>query len=136
MSRLSAAVFAVLLIAPRVFSQSKAASRPAMTPQEKRATLSIESLRTSPLELRNLLLKMPKGSDLHNHLYGAIYAETWIRNAAEDNMCLAPAAIRGTVSVFSQSEGQPPSCPKGKIPAADALKNQPLYDNLIDAFSM
>src|SRR5215467_13707624 len=79
---------------------------------------------------------MPKGSDLHNHLYGAIYAETWIRNAAEDNMCLDPAAIRGTSNVYSRAQDNPPACPAGQIAASDAFKDQQLYDNLVDAFSM
>jgi adenosine deaminase len=136
MSRLSAAVLPVLVIAFPVFPQTKPASTPAMTPSERRATLSIESLRNSPLELRNLLLKMPKGSDLHNHLYGAIYAETWIQNAAEDNMCLDTAAIRGTSNVYSRAQGDPPACPAGQIPASDAFKDQQLYDNLVDAFSI
>src|SRR5215470_18283556 len=136
MSRFSAAVFAVLLIAPRVFSQSKPASRPAMTRLEARATLSVQSVRNSPLELRNLLLQMPKGSDLHNHLYGAIYAETWIRNAAEDNMCIDRSAIRGTVNVYSRAEGNPPTCSSGKVPASDAFHDQHLYDSLVDAFSI
>ncbi|HXT27586.1 MAG TPA: adenosine deaminase [Candidatus Eisenbacteria bacterium] len=127
------------MTAPSATSQTKPAattSAPAMTPLEKRATRSIESLRNSPLELRSLLLKMPKGSDLHNHLYGAIYAETWIRNAAEDNMCIDPAAIQGTTSVFSPSEGKPPACTAGKFPATDVYKNPHLYDSLVDAFSM
>jgi adenosine deaminase len=121
-----------------VASQTKPvpAAQQSMTLLERRATLSIESLRNSPGELRNLLLKMPKGSDLHNHLAGAIYAETWIRNAAEDNMCLDPAAISGITAVFSASEGDPAACAAGKIPATDVYKNQHLYDNLIDAFSM
>jgi adenosine deaminase len=107
-----------------------------MSPLERRAALSIESLRSSPLELRNLLLKMPKGSDLHNHLYGAIYAETWIRNAAEDGMCLDRGAIPGASRVYSEAEGHPPACPPGKVPAADAFKDQHLYDSLVDAFSI
>lgn len=136
MSRFSAAIFTLLAIAIPASSQTKPAATPAMTPSEKRATLSIESLRNSPPELRNLLLKMPKGSDLHNHLYGAIYAETWIRNAAEDNMCLDRTAIRGISNVYSRAEGNPPACPAGKVPASDAFKDQHLYDNLIDAFSI
>jgi adenosine deaminase len=108
----------------------------AETPLEKRAQLSLDSVRNSPLELRNLLLKMPKGSDLHTHLYGAVNAETWIRNAAEDQMCLDPGAIRGTEAVYSPGEGQPSSCGAGKIPAAEVFKNQHLYDDLVDAFSM
>jgi len=146
MSRSSAVVLAVVTIAIPASSQTKPAPARApapvpasvstMTPLEKRATLSIESVRNSPLELRNLLVKMPKGSDLHNHLYGAIYAETWIRNAAEDNMCLDPTAIRGSGPVYSRGDGNPPSCAAGKVPASDAFKNQHLYDDLINAFSI
>jgi adenosine deaminase len=130
-----AVLAAVLCLASTASGQTKAGPS-AMTPLEKRATVSIDSLRTSPLELRNLLLKMPKGSDLHNHLYGAIYAETWIRNAAEDHMCLDPAAIRGTAAVYSQGEGQPPACGTGKVPAGEAFKDPNLYNGLVDAFSM
>ena len=129
----SLAALAVVLPAA---AQTKPNAATAMTPLEKRASLSIESVRNSPLELRNLLLKMPKGSDLHNHLYGAVYAETWIRNAAEDDMCIDVAAIRGTTSVFSPGEGNPPTCASGKIPATDVHKNQHLYDSLVDSFSM
>lgn len=121
---------------PPLEAQSKSTALPAMTPLEKRAALSLDSVRNSPLELRNLLLKMPKGSDLHNHLYGAIYAETWIRDAAEDGMCIDPAGIRGTTSVFFPSHGQPPSCAAGQLPAADVFKDQHLYDSLVDAFSI
>ena len=30
---------------------------------------------------------MPKGGDIHSHLRGAIYAETWLEWAAEDGLC-------------------------------------------------
>ena len=133
-------LFAFLVAALPAASQTKPTPAPAaaqgLTALEKRTTFTIESLRDSPLELRNYLRKMPKGSDLHNHLYGAIYAETWIRNAAEDNMCIDRAAIQGATSVFSLSEGNPPACSAGKIPATDAYKDQRLYDSLVDAFSM
>jgi adenosine deaminase len=119
-----------------VLPQPKPARAAGGTPLERRAALSIESLRNSPLELRNLLLKMPKGSDLHNHLYGALYAETWIKNAAEDHMCLDPAAIGGTGPVYSRADGNPPSCPAGRVPASEAFQNQHLYDDLINAFSI
>ena len=104
---------------------------------ERRLDLAVESLRNSPLELRNLLLKMPKGADLHNHLYGALYAETWIGDAAADGMCLDPAAIHGVGPVYSQPEGgKPGNCAGGKIPAAQVFQDQHLYDQLVDAFSM
>ena len=37
---------------------------------------------------RSFMQDFPKGGDLHNHLTGAIYAETWIEWAAEDGMCV------------------------------------------------
>jgi len=117
-------------------AQRKPSPAPEMSALEKRVELSIASVRQSPLELRNLLLKMPKGSDLHTHLYGAVNAETWIRNAAEDHLCLDMSALRGTAADFSPGEGDPPSCPAGKVSAAEALENQGLYDDLINAFSM
>ena len=113
-----------------------AAATTAMTPLEKRAALSLDSVRNSPLELRNLLLKMPKGSDLHTHLYGAVNAETWIKGAIDDGMCIDPAAIRGITAAFSDPVGQPPACLGGKISSADVYKNQHFYDDLINAFSM
>jgi adenosine deaminase len=125
------------LVAP---SHAQTKAKPAetgMTPLERRASLNLEAARSNPLQLRNLLFKMPKGADLHNHLSGAIYAESWIRAAADDHLCLDPAALQGTKSVFSQPESQEsPECSGGKIPTADIYKDQVLYDDLIDSFSM
>jgi adenosine deaminase len=128
---------ALLLSAAIANAQTKAARATSLTPLEKRASLSLDSVRNSPLELRNLLLKMPKGADLHNHLYGAISSETWIRNAADDHLCIDPAAVQSTRPVFSPADSkQPPSCAEGKVPADGVYKDQNLYDALIDSFSM
>lgn len=45
---------------------------------------------------RSFMTLFPKGADLHNHLTGAIYAETWLDWAAEDGLCIDPSgpAIR------------------------------------------
>jgi adenosine deaminase len=43
--------------------------------------------------LRAFLDQFPKGADLHIHLSGAVYAETFIRNAGEDGLCVDPAAL-------------------------------------------
>jgi adenosine deaminase len=119
------------------YAQTNAQPAPGMTPLEKRASLNLEAARSNPLQLRNFLLKIPKGADLHNHLSGAVYAESWIRAAAEDHLCFDPSAMQGTKSVFSKPEKQDsPSCNSGKIPTADIYKDQNLYDDLIDAFSM
>jgi adenosine deaminase len=110
---------------------------PKKTTSEQRASHAFEASRANPLELRAFLGRMPKGADLHNHLYGAIYAETWIRDGAEDHLCVdltklsffKPQAL--TFSIPPQ-----PICGDGNIPAAQAFKDQHLYDALIDSFSM
>ena len=136
-TRLVLAATLLLTGARSLQPQAKPALPSAMTELEKRASLSIDSVRASPVELRSLLLKMPKGSDLHNHLYGAIYAESWIRDAAQDQMCFDPAALGGNEAVFSLPDNNSPQpCSNGKISAADIFKDQHLYDELIDAFSM
>ncbi len=56
----------------------------AETMPEQRAAEELERVRTSPLELRDFLKRMPKGADLHNHLDGEVYAETFIRVGGED----------------------------------------------------
>src|SRR3954454_14730257 len=38
--------------------------------------------------LRQILQAMPKGGDLHNHLSGSVYAESYLRYAADDGICL------------------------------------------------
>jgi len=130
-------LLALLVFTASSHAQTKAQPAVAMTPLEKRASRNLDAARSSPLQLRNFLLHMPKGADLHNHLAGAIYAESWIRAAAEDHLCLDPSALPGTKSVFSPAESQEPlTCSAGKLPVADIYKNQPLYDDLIDAFSM
>jgi adenosine deaminase len=103
-----------------------------------RAERAFEAARKQgPLALRAFLVDMPKGADLHVHLSGAIYAESWIRAAAEDGLC---------VDTKSLTFVKPPSggCPHaiGEVSAAELLArtqvapNQAIYDKLIDAFSM
>ncbi len=129
---------ALLALAAPSHSQTKAKpSATGMTPLEQRVSLNLDKARSNPLQLRNLLFKMPKGADLHNHLDGAVYAESWIRAAAEDHLCLDRSALQGTKSVFTKPGSQEsPACSGGKIPTADIYKDQDLYDDLIDAFSM
>jgi adenosine deaminase len=84
-----------------------------------------------PLTLRAFLEDFPKGADLHVHLSGAVYAESFIRAAGEDGLCVDPAAL---------SFAKPPCT--APLVAASALSgnispsNQVLYDRLVDSFSM
>ena len=62
------------------------ASRPASA--EQRTARYFESIRKSPPQELAFLLKMPKGADLHNHLSGAVYAESYIRWASDNGLCV------------------------------------------------
>lgn len=117
------------LVAVVVAARLGAQSHP--VPAEARAALAYdEARREGPLALRAFLYKMPKGADLHVHLSGAIYAETFIREAGEDGLCVNVAQLS------MDKDHQTPDCPAGESPAIAAPLNQHLYDALIDAFSM
>jgi adenosine deaminase len=88
----------------------------------------LESNRNNPAMLLDFLDRMPKGGDLHNHLTGAVYAESYIDYAVEDGLCLDKAAA--TLSA-------PPCDPAaGRVPAAQALADFPLRNRVIDAWSI
>jgi adenosine deaminase len=73
---------------------------------------------------------MPKGADLHMHLSGAVYAETFLREAGQDQDCVSAAQL----SIDDRHHA--PDCPTGESPATALPSNQTLYDHLIDALSM
>jgi adenosine deaminase len=108
------------------------------TPQEARASRAFLAARTAgPLPMHAFLANMPKGADLHMHLTGAIYAETFIAEAAADNLCVNQITLSFfKPSATTRSIPPQPVCGEGAVRAADALKNQHLYDALIDSFSM
>ena len=87
-----------------------------------------EAIRGQPPLLQAYVRRFPKGADLHNHLSGAVYAESYIARAAATGMCF---------------DGQrqalvPPRPPcdarKGRPPVAGA--DGALRGRMIDALSM
>jgi adenosine deaminase len=112
-------------------------SAPAATPREQRAIRAFNAAKQNPLELNAFLTRMPKGADLHMHLSGAIYAETFIKDGVADLLCVDPK----TMSFFkpkatTMSLPPQPVCGEGNERAEDAFKDQKLYDALVDSFSM
>jgi len=131
-------VFTSLLLCATASAQGKVQPQPAgQSSAEKRAELSLEAARANPLSLYHFLLGMPKGADLHNHLSGAVYAESWIRAAAEDHLCIDVAKL-AFVKPPAAAAGRPDqaACSDGNMPVANAYKDQQLFDALVDAFSM
>lgn len=74
------------------------------------------------------LAAMPKGGDLHNHLSGAIYAESYIEWAADKNLCVDESQMALTAP--------PCDAAKGKPAAKEALSSNELYRKMVDSWSM
>jgi adenosine deaminase len=137
-------VASLSLAAPRlVDAQARSAqkasvqrpSAPSSSGAEARTAKAFEEARKQgPEALHAFLYRMPKGADLHSHLSGAVYAESWIRAAGEDHLCVdtktlafaKPTDVRNNI----------PICKTGEVPARSVPQDQHLYDELIDAFSM
>src|SRR6266436_2173725 len=130
-------VLLLSLVSPAVAQNKAPRAVAAQNTSEQRAELQLQAARQNPLQLRHFLLGMPKGGDLHNHLSGAVYAESWIRAAAEDHLCVDIAKLAfAKPQAGSKGGAEQPACGEGKVPAASAFKDQELYDALVDAFSM
>ena len=116
--RLFASLAAVALYAGAVFGQ---AADPA-----RGTAAHLERIKADASALRAFLRAMPKGADLHNHLTGAVYAESYIQWAAELGLCVdLPTST--LVEVCRDADRQKP--------ASEALANPRIFRDLVDAMS-
>ncbi len=126
--RMKRIVLSLLLLAALAHAQTSQKAEPTTNANERGAARYLESIRKQPLLLYDFLHRMPKGGDLHNHVTGAVYAETYIQWAAGDGLC-----VRRTTLVLEK-----PPCDEaaGRPPAARALADPVLYREMVDAYSM
>ncbi|MFK8047975.1 MAG: adenosine deaminase [Halioglobus sp.] len=93
---------------------------------------SVESyfnqVRNDPPLLRKFLLGFPKGGELHTHLDGAVYAESYIRWAAEDGKCIELATHTVVLPPCDTAVNRP------KV--SDIQYNPDTVNEIIDAFSV
>ncbi|WP_022729803.1 adenosine deaminase family protein [Fodinicurvata sediminis] len=86
-----------------------------------------EQLREHPVDLRMFLQAMPKGGDLHNHLSGAVYAESYVDWALEDGLCI----------IVERAQLAEPPCSAEQPRLQTALaEGQITRDQLINAWSL
>ncbi|GBR01021.1 adenosine deaminase family protein [Acetobacter oeni] len=95
-------------------------------------TRHFEAIRSDPEQLLPFLRAFPKGSDLHNHLVGAIYAEHMLAWATQDQFCVNPETgaigpTRCTPGIRSTREG---------VAARTVTDDPALYGHEIDLLSM
>src|SRR3954469_20205581 len=72
------------------FGLRTVAATPSASADESKTARYFESIHNDPNLLLVFLREMPKGADLHNHLTGSIYAESFIAWAAEAGDCVDP----------------------------------------------
>lgn len=118
----AAVVFALLLLITLQAQETRLG-----TP-EQRAARYLETIRKSPPQQLAFFLQMPKGGDLHNHLSGSIYAESYVQWAAEKGACV-------NTKTFALVQA-PCDTKPDQVPAKMALTNALLYRQMINAWSM
>ena len=122
-------------------ASSPSAPKPVVrTSSELRAARAYDAaMRTGPLAVQSFLAQFPKGADLHFHLGAGVYAETQIRVAGGDKLCIDTAQLKFARNERGETVKEP--CPAPLVAASELSGNltqaqQDLYDRLINSFSM
>jgi adenosine deaminase len=99
---------------------------PAATASERGAAQYLRQNRDDPVRLQAFLYDMPKGGDIHNHLSGAVYAESMVHRGAARSVCV------DVLTYFSRSG----PCTAGQRPLSDAIGDNIFYNEVLRAWSM
>ncbi|WP_327591722.1 adenosine deaminase [Streptomyces chartreusis] len=87
---------------------------------------AMERVRHDPGKLREFLIGMPKGGDLHHHVDGAVRTERLVDWAAEDGMCIDQQSLAASAG----------PCTGTQRPASDAKKHPAFHKQIVAAWSM
>jgi adenosine deaminase len=120
------AALIALMIILGAFSAAAAVRQQAGASDEALTAAYFESIRDNPNLLRAFFHEMPKGADIHNHLTGAVYAETVIDISAAHGLKADPVTGR-----IPSDQSTP-----GLVSVATAYDNQTFYDLMVDDWSM
>ena len=97
------------------------------TGDTERAASWFELHRNEPPSLRIFLQRMPKGGDIHSHLSGAVYAESYLAWAAEEDFCVRE--VGEALKLQRCVAGDPTMTPLA------TLTDSRIYNQLIDQMS-
>jgi hypothetical protein len=87
-----------------------------------------EAIRHRPTQLRAFIQRLPKGGDIHTHLSGAVYAESYLEWAAANGYCVDTEALAMVA---------PADCAvdDSYVAASTLLQNSGLYNALVNQWS-
>ncbi len=121
-------VLLLIILAAHAPALAQRAARAGGTTAEQKTARHFESIKAEPLELYMFLRQMPKGADLHNHMTGSIYAESYVKWAAEAGLCVDRKSLLLSDGPCDDASGRPA--------ASAAMTDGVLYRSMIDAWSM
>jgi len=98
------------------------------TDDTDRTAAWFDAHRNRPPSLRAFLQRMPKGGDIHSHLGGAVYAESYLGWAVEAGYCVQESGDALELSRCSEDSR--------KSRLADKLDDSGFYDRFIDQMSI
>lgn len=97
---------------------------------ERVAAEWFEANREQPLRLRAFLFEMPKGGDVHSHLSGAVYAESYLQWATHDKLC-----VNLESGVIAEDRHEPCEQPD-EVAMAGVYDDPSAYGRLVDKLSL
>ena len=101
------------------------------------AALAQPALVSDRTILRQVLQAMPKGGDLHNHLSGSVYAESYLRFAAADGICVDSVKLTITQCATPEQIAANPALASSVVQAATLFAPySSLYGQMLDSLSM
>ena len=92
---------------------------------ERNAAARLAAITGDPAALRAFLHDVPKGGDLHNHLSGAVYAETYLEWGRADGHCINTTTFAAVARTQCATAGNAPAPSSGM-----------LFDQVLRAWSM
>ncbi len=107
---------------------SACASNPVATAQD--ATQWLAANRESPPRVRAFMKQMPKGGDIHTHLSGAMYAESYLQWAAGEALCV------NTETGVIAADDREPCKVASNVPVTKAIQDSRTYASLVDKMSL
>lgn len=126
-ARKSSFVLFIILYIFAIILPAYAAEPQETTANEKIVNSYFECIRDNPVLLRQFLLEMPKGGDLHHHIGGAVYPETFIDMAVKKNLYINTDTATLVPSATADYN---------TIPAANAYENDALYERIVTNWSL
>ncbi len=91
---------------------------------EQNTSDHLDAIAGDAAQLAAFLRAVPKGGDLHNHLTGAVYAETYLQWALADHDCIVPSTFAAVYASSCTASTQP-------VPTSGTF-----YDQIVAAWSM